>query len=48
MIGADVFGRNELIVFSLEQTDSVSEICHFVLVWIVEHIVILYQIFRND
>ena len=40
--GVYIFRTDKVIIISLEQSNCVSEICHLVLVGIIEHVIILY------
>lgn len=48
LVGQDVLGRDELVVLSLEQSYSVSEVCYLVLVGVIEDIIVLNEVLRDD
>jgi hypothetical protein len=39
--GVDVFGADKFVVFGLEQSHCVPEVCCFILVRVIQHVIIL-------
>ena len=48
LVGQDVLGGDEFVVFGLEQSYGVSEVSYLVLVGVVEDVIVLNEVLGDD